>query len=201
MCRVITLYLLAGCQEGVGVAADPKKRLKEGFVMKAMVVYDSAYGNTEKVAMAIGQALGSAGDVEAKRVGNVKPEQLAGLTLLVVGSPTQKFRPLGTVSGFLKGIDNNGLKGVKVAAFDTRITEGEVERVRILAFFVKIFGYAAKPIADRLVKKGGELAVPPEGFFVKGTEGPLLEGELDRAADWARQIVATLQNGYAMKAG
>jgi len=160
--------------------------------MKAMVVYDSAFGNTEKVALAIGQALGSPEDAEVVRAGNVKPEQLAGLALLVVGSPTQKFRPLGTITNFQKSIPKNGLKGVKVAAFDTRATESEIEKVRILAFFVKVFGYAAKPIADRLVKKGGNLAVPPEGFYVAGTEGPLLEGELERAADWAKRIAAEL---------
>jgi len=160
--------------------------------MKAMVVYDSAFGNTEKVALAIGQALGSPEDVAVVRAKNVKPEQLAGLALLIVGSPTQKFRPLGTVTSFLKSIPKDGLKGVKVAAFDTRATESEIEKVRILAFFVRIFGYAAKPIADRLVKKGGDLAVPPEGFYVAGTEGPLLEGEPERAAGWARQIVAAL---------
>ena len=159
--------------------------------MKAMVVYDSAYGNTEKVAQAIGQALGSPEGAEVVRVGNVKPEQLAGLTLLIVGSPTQKFRPLGTITGFLKSIPNSGLKGVKVTAFDTRATESDIAKARILAFFVKIFGYAAKPIAERLVKKGGDLAIPPEGFYVADTEGPLLEGELERAADWAKRIVAT----------
>ena len=160
--------------------------------MRAMVVYDSAFGNTEKVAQAIGQALGSPQDAEVVRVGNVSPGQMAGLKLLIVGSPTQKFRPLGTIAGFLKGIPSGELKGVKVAAFDTRMTESNVEKVRILAFFVKIFGYAAKPIADRLVKKGGDLAAPPGGFYVADTEGPLLEGELERAADWARRIVATL---------
>lgn len=46
---------------------------------------------------------------------------------------------------------------------------------------------AAGPIAKRFVKKGGDLAVPPEGFFVAGTEGPLKEGELERAADWASE--------------
>jgi flavodoxin len=159
--------------------------------MKAMVVYDSAYGNTEKVAQAIGQALGPPQDVEIVRVGSVTPEQLAGLTLLIVGSPTQKFSPLGTVTSFLKSIPANGLRGIKVAAFDTRIPQSKIDKVRILAFFVRIFGYAAKPIADRLVKKGGELALPPEGFYVGDTEGPLLEGELERAAAWAQQIVAT----------
>jgi len=158
--------------------------------MKAMVVYDSMYGNTEKVAQAIGQALGSAGDVEVVRASEVQLGQLAGLTLLVAGSPTQKFRPLPATTTFLKSIPADGLRGVRVAAFDTRMTESAVEKIRILAFFVKIFGYAAQPIADRLQKKGGDLAVPPQGFYVGDTEGPLLEGELERAADWAKKILA-----------
>jgi flavodoxin len=161
--------------------------------VKAMVVYDSMYGNTGKVAEAIGKALGPQEDVEVVRAGEMKPEQLAGVRLLIVGSPTQKFRPTGTTTQFLKGIPQNGLNGVKVAAFDTRITEDEIEEIRILAFFVSIFGYAAKPIADRMQKKGGELAVPPEGFYVGGMEGPLLEGELERAAGWAREIAASME--------
>jgi flavodoxin len=155
-----------------------------------MVVYDSAYGNTEKVAQAIGAALGTPGEVEVLRVGEIRPEQLAGLNLLIVGSPTQKFSPTGATTRFLKSIPEDGLRGVGVAAFDTRFPEGEIDKVRILAFFVRLFGYAAKPIADRLVKKGGELAVAPEGFYVGATEGPLLEGELERAAAWAQEILS-----------
>ena len=160
--------------------------------MNAMVVYDSAFGNTEEVAQAIGRALGPLGEVEVVRVGEVKPAHFAGLSLLVVGSPTQKFRPLPAISNWLKGIPSRGLDGVKVAAFDTRIPQSKIDEVGILAFFVKIFGYAAKPIADRLVKKGGRLVVAPEGFYVGDTTGPLLEGELERAAEWARQIAAAV---------
>ena len=157
--------------------------------MKALVAYDSAYGNTEKVAQAIGDALGTQGNVEVVRVGDVQPAQLAGLTLLIVGSPTQKFSPTGATNRFLKSIPRNSLQGVRVAAFDTRFPPSDIDKVRILAFFVRIFGYAAKPIAHRLEKNGGELAISPEGFYVSGTEGPLVEGELERAAGWARQIV------------
>jgi flavodoxin len=163
-----------------------------------LVVYDSCFGNTEQVAEAIGRALGAAlgspGDVGLVRAGDVRPEQLAGLLLLLVGSPTQKFRPLASGTGFLKRIPPNGLKGVKVAAFDTRFTQSAIEKVRILAFFVNIFGYAARSIAAALQKKGGDLATPPEGFYVADTEGPLLEGELERAAGWAKQIVAAFAN-------
>ena len=160
--------------------------------MKAIVAYDSAYGNTEQVARAIGKALGAEEDVAVLRVGDMQAEHLTGLTLLVVGSPTQRFSPTGPTTAMLKSIPQEGLRGVKVAAFDTRITVAEIERIKILAFFVRLFGYAAEPIADRLQKKGGELAVPPEPFYVGGTEGPLLEGELERAVDWARQIAAAL---------
>jgi hypothetical protein len=56
----------------------------------------------------------------------------------------------------------------------------------------RVFGYAAKPISEKLRKKGGELIIAPEGFFVKDVEGPLKEGELERAAAWAREITAVL---------
>jgi flavodoxin I len=160
--------------------------------MKVMVIYDSAFGNTEKVAQAIGQALGPSEEVKVLHVREAKPEQIAGLDLLIVGSPTQKFSPLGTITAFLKGIPKDGLQGVKVAAFDTRFPQSQVDEIRILAFFASIFGYAAEPIAKRLEKKGGDLAVPPQPFYVSDTEGPLLEGELESAADWARQIAAKL---------
>jgi flavodoxin len=159
--------------------------------MKVLIIYDSSFGNTEQIAQAIGHALGSQEDVEVLRVGNVKPEQLTGLKLLIVGSPTQRFRPTPAISNLLKSIPKNGLKGVKVAAFDTRLSMNDIDPpiVRFIGrFVVKLFGYAAKPIADRLKKKGGELTIPPEGFYVKGTEGPLKEGELERAADWAKSL-------------
>jgi flavodoxin I len=157
--------------------------------MKALVVYDSVFGNTEKVAQAMGRALGSQAEVQTLRVGDVKPEHLTGLDALIVGSPTRAFSPTPAIKKWLKSIAPNGLKGVKVAAFDTRIALSDVNST-LLDFMVKLFGYAAQPIADRLKKKGGDLALSPEGFFVKGSEGPLKDGELERAADWVRQVIA-----------
>jgi flavodoxin len=156
--------------------------------MRAMVVYDSQFGNTAQIAQAVGEALKPSGDVTVAKVDDVNPEQLAGVTLLIVGSPTQKFSPTGATANFLKSIPSGGLKGVRVAAFDTRFMPDEIAKVGILAFFVRLFGYAAEPIAKKLQKKGGDLVVPPQWFYVGGTEGPLLEGELERAADWAAGI-------------
>jgi flavodoxin I len=157
--------------------------------MKALVVYDSQYGNTERVAQVIVDTLGGPDQASAMRVGQVDLKHLEGLSLLIVGSPTQRFNPTPATTQFLKGLSAGSLKGIKVAAFDTRFTVEAIERIRILAFFVRIFGYAAEPIAKQLKAKGGTLVVPPEGFYVKDTEGPLLEEELERAGEWARQIV------------
>ena len=155
--------------------------------MKAMVIYDSVFGNTEQVAREIGNSLDSQENVEILRVSSTKPDQLTGLELLFVGSPTRGFRPTEGISNFLKRIPADGLEGIKVAAFDTRISINDIKS-SILRFLVKMGGYAAKPIADRLQKKGGDLIVPPEGFFVNGTKGPMKEGELERAAEWTKQI-------------
>jgi flavodoxin len=155
--------------------------------MNAMVIYDSVFGNTEKVAQAMGEALGELGDVEVRQVGKVEVEELSGLDVLIVGSPTRAFSPTPGTKDFLGGIPANALGGVRVAAFDTRIAV-ENTNSAFLKFMVGIFGYAAKPIAKRLEKKGGALAVPAEGFFVEGTEGPLTEGELERAKAWAKQV-------------
>ncbi len=158
--------------------------------MKAMVVYDSVLGNTEKIALAIGAGLGSQAEVEVRRVGDVRPEQLMEVDLLIVGSPTRGFRPTPATSKLLKGIARNGLKGVSVAAFDTRFSESQIaEGPAILAGLVRIFGYAAEPISKRLATKGGRVVAQPVGFIVTNTEGPLQDGELERATDWARRIL------------
>lgn len=54
---------------------------------------------------------------------------------------------------------------------------------------VRVGGYAANYIAKKLRKNGVNLIKPPEGFLVTGEEGPLKEGELERAADWAKQLL------------
>lgn len=159
--------------------------------MKGLVIYDSEFGNTEQIAQAIGSALGADGDVVVLKVSDFRPGQLAGLDLLVAGSPTQRFRALPAISVMLDGLPQNSLKGIKTAAFDTRLTMDEINKTAVLAFFVKLAGdsaYAAKHIADQLKKKGGLLAVPPEGFYVEGMKGPLVQGELKRAVEWAKKL-------------
>jgi flavodoxin len=155
--------------------------------MNALIVYDSIFGNTEKIAQAVRKTLGASMEAGLVRAGEAKRELPAGLTLLIVGSPTRGFRPTPAVKNFLRRIPRNGLRGVRIAAFDTGIHLDDVHSA-IGRFFMGRFGYAAKPILDGLRKKGGEPAAPPEGFFVLKSEGPLKDGELERATEWAKKL-------------
>jgi len=103
--------------------------------MKVLIVYDSVFGNTEKTAQVIGNAMGSQAEVNIVRVGNVKQANLRGLDVLIVGSPTRAFKPTKEITDFLEAFPKNGLKGVKVAAFDTRFTMSAIEESRVLPFF------------------------------------------------------------------
>jgi flavodoxin len=155
--------------------------------MKVLVIYDSVFGNTEKIAQAIGEALARDNDVQILPVGEVKAAYEQGLELLVIGSPTRSFRPTETMTNFLKAMPKNSLKDIRVAAFDTRIALETIDS-SALRFIVDKGGYAAKAIAKELEKKGGYLLVPPEGFLVTGEQGPLKDGELERAAKWVEKL-------------
>jgi flavodoxin I len=146
--------------------------------MKVLIIYDSVYGNTEKIARAIGNAV--AGDVSVMRPKAVDYTELESADLLIVGAPTYGGRPTDPIKNFLKSIPQGAVQNTKVAAFDTRL------KTRL----VKIFGYAAKGIARSLVKMGANLILPAEGFFVKGTQGPLIEGEIERAAAWTKKLLS-----------
>ena len=80
--------------------------------MKALVVYDSIFGNTEQIAQAMGNALSSQVDVEVLQVTQVKLEQLREIKLLIVGSPTRGFRPTPVISNLLASIPIQSLKEI-----------------------------------------------------------------------------------------
>jgi flavodoxin len=145
--------------------------------MNTWVVYDSLYGNTERIARAVGDALGP--DARVMRAGGVDPADLESVGLLVVGSPTHGGRASEAIQDLLGQLEGTLPKGTRVATFDTRLASR----------LVGVFGYAAGRIARALEKAGGSLAAPPEGFVVQGKEGPLKDGELERAADWARGLM------------
>lgn len=155
--------------------------------MKILVIYDTYFSNTEKIAQAIGKGLGTEKEISVVKVDAVKPEMLEGLDFLIVGSPTRAFSPTPASKTIIRKLSANQLSGVKVTAFDTRLPINE-KTPGILRFLAGIFGYADKPLLDELKKKGGVQVVPSEGFMVTDSEGPLAEGELERATEWGKAI-------------
>ena len=146
--------------------------------MKTLVAYDSLYGNTKAIALAIAGAL--PGEVRVLHAGEVSYEDLVGVDLLIAGSPTHGGMPTQAVAALVERIGPPGGKGARAAAFDTRLSWG----------FLARFGFAVPKLADRLREKGWTLAGTPGGFFVRGMRrGPLKKGEAERAATWARSLV------------
>ena len=155
--------------------------------MKVIVLYDSVFGNTEKVAFSMAAAL--AEQAVIKRIGDATAGDLEGADLLVVGSPTRGFRPTEGVKLFLDSLKPGALTGISAAAFDTRIPPETIES----KFFRKVVvmgGYADRKISKLLQAKGARL-LESAGFYVAATEGPVVEGEIERAVRWIKAITAT----------
>lgn len=145
--------------------------------MKTLVIYDTLYGYTEKIARAIGAAV--EGEVKVVKVGEAVASELVDYDFIFVGSPTQGGRHTKALQAFLNALPLEALKNKQVAAFDTRMK----------AMWVKLFGWAANHIADVLKEKGASVVAPGEGFMVKTGKGPLVDGEEERAAAWAKKLV------------
>lgn len=159
--------------------------------MTALVVYESAWGNTRFVADRIGDGLSEHGGVVEVVPAHEAP-RLADLTvdLLVVGAPTHAFGLSREAtreeahnrggdlipSGVREWLDAGGHAALAVATFDTHVRHPDLP------------GHAGKKIAKKLHKLGCRLIADPETFYVDGYEGPLLPGELDRARAWGERL-------------
>lgn len=146
--------------------------------MNTLVVYDSQFGNTELIARVIASTLRAFGQSQAVRVDPDRTIKLQGMDLLIVGCPTQGFRPTLAMQSFLGKVSPQALSGVTVACFDTR-------------FRGRLWKNSAAPRMDRQLRAVGvKTLVAPESFFVKAMkkEGPLLAGEVERASAWALSI-------------
>jgi hypothetical protein len=163
--------------------------------MQALVVFESMFGNTQRIAEAVAEGLSTAMGVDAVEVG-AAPTEMAGVELLVVGGPTQAFgmSRAGTRQAAAKQADprlvslGRGLRewldairgggaNVAAAAFDTRF-----DKPRWLT------GSAARAAEKRLCRLGFRIVVPSASFFVTGTKGPLSDGELERARRWGEKL-------------
>lgn len=152
--------------------------------MKTLIIYDSLYGNTRAIAEAVNQHI--FGDSEVLNVRDVENVAWQDLDLLFVGSPTHGGRPSPLIRDFLAALPTDSLTDVRVAAFDTSVPAAGANYLTRLA--ISLLGYAARHILDGLEQKGGTIIAEPEHFFVLDKEGPLQEGEIERATRWGKEV-------------
>ena len=165
----------------------------------ALVVYESMFGNTQTIAVAVADGLSVRMTVDLVEVGAAPSAVSADVDLLVVGGPTHAFgmtrpntrqdaakqagRPVVSqgvgIREWIEGLDTESVR-VPVATFDTR-----VRRPRLP-------GSAAHRAAKRLRALGARLVLPPESFWVNGTPGPILDGEEERARQWGLRLAAAV---------
>ncbi len=150
--------------------------------MRSLVIYDTQFGNTEKLAHAIVARLESYGRTRVVAVADAADVSLENVDLLVIGGPTQGHRARKPLRDWVDALDPEDLKGLAIAAFDTRLS------------WPMIFsGSAAHTIANILQRHNARLALPPESFIVKESEGPLADAELERVAEWAEMLAAKVE--------
>jgi flavodoxin I len=154
--------------------------------METLVVYDSKFGNTQKIAETIAEAIKPYSAVQLYGVDTLVPDKLGAVDLCIVGGPTQAHGISARMRQFTDGLETAAGLGIVAATFDTRF--------RMPA---AISGSAAKTIAKRLKRAGMHVCTPPQSFFVTRGGTPQLEaGEAERAAAWATKLVmhwATVQ--------
>ncbi len=150
--------------------------------MKVLVVYESAYGNTKRIALTIASTLEAKVAVRLMTAGEVSPKDVEGINLLVIGCPTQTHGLTANTEALLEDIPHGALQNMAVAVFDTRFHGSRW-----------VTGSAAPVLAKELEQHGAKLVVAPESFFGTGYEGPLEPGEVERAADWARAILGHVE--------
>jgi flavodoxin len=143
--------------------------------MKTLVVYFSKFGHTSQLAVAISEKLG--GQTTVKGIEQLSSSDLKDIDLLIIGSPTHKMNLPEAVKPVFEKLPRRVLRGKQFAAFDT-----SYELSRWLQPFT-----AAKRLDRKLRKLGGSRLASPETFIVEGREGPLRDGELQRAQDWAEK--------------
>ena len=131
--------------------------------MNGIVIYDTKFGNTQKVAEAIAQHL----KAEVMNAANVEVSSLQNYDFMVFGCPTHAWNMSAGMKVLFKRMQDMSFTGKRAAAFDTKINN-------------RLAGSAAKKIENKLKNLGFTIAIARVNFFVTGREGPLAEGELDK---------------------
>jgi flavodoxin len=157
-----------------------------GLKMKGIVVFDTSHGNTKTIAETIAETLKESGIVvDTFYVKDVKSLSAKEYDFLVLGSPTKYWTMTFAMRSFLGKVQSKEWADKPFAAFDTEDPEN-LEKKR---------GSAAEKIAEKLREKQMKQPLPVLKAVVLGWKGPLHEGEIERAKQYARELAAKLMQG------
>jgi flavodoxin len=146
--------------------------------VNTLVVYFTKFGHTQHLAETMGEELATAGNVRVVHVEKLNSEPFSEVDLVVMGTPTHRMNLPEAVRPVFGELPKRILRGKNIAAFDTSYK---------MSPFLERFT-AAKKLDRKLRKLGGKRLVKPETFHVQAREGPLFDGELERARVWARAL-------------
>ncbi len=157
-------------------------------MMNTLIIYDSIFGNTAQLAQAMADKLGEHGTARIALINEAGLAEDKDIDLLLIGGPTQRHGVSPNMKTFLKSLPRRSLQGVNAGTFDTRYHMATWKT-----------GSAAHEIASRLRRTGVSIISEPESFFVAEREGPLEDGELERAARWAEEIHQKIEAGRGIQ--
>ena len=148
---------------------------------KAIVIYDSVFGNTEKIARALVEGLKEQGvKVDCSKVDEVNINRLGEYDLLAIGGPTHMHGVSKPMKAFLKKLKEVDLRGKKTFAFDTKVEKWWA-------------GSAGKGIEKGLKSLRMSIVKSHSSAIVKGREGPLEEGAEERFKQIGAEIAKSIQ--------
>ena len=157
--------------------------------MKGIVVYDTSYGNTRTISETIAETLKESGtEVDLFYVKDVKKLNGKDYDFIVLGSPTKFGTMSFAVRSFLGKVKGEEWKNKPFAAFDTENPEN-VDRAKA----ENKEWSAAEKIAQKLREKKMKQLSPVLKALVLGQKGPLVEGEVARTKEYARDLAAKLK--------
>jgi flavodoxin len=153
-------------------------------MVKAIVIYESRYGNTKRVAEAIVEGMKEAREIEVsmKELKEVNLEKVAEYDVILIGSPNHFGGPTRGIKGFIDRLGELQLMGKMFAVFDT--------------YLGKDFEKAVNKMEKRISEKVPELKQIEHGLSIKvhGMKGPIVEGELSKCREFGNKIATQLKS-------
>jgi hypothetical protein len=173
---------------------------------RALVVFESMFGNTRKIAEAIAEGLRTGMAADLAEVGSAPVVLDPEVDLLVVGGPTHAFsmsRQSTRADAGRQGADEPAAAGIGLREWVEQVAAGGA-RPPVAAFDTKVIrprlpGSAARAARNSLRRAGFRPVAPAENFYVHGTPGPLVDGEPARARAWGEQLAKTVHKAGARR--